>query len=217
MIMVKVDRRENPIFSKYSEKIVSDSLKMDFKKKCYLCEEVTRHYEVDHFYPQKYYPHLINNYLNLFYCCQKCNKIKPKKINIDSANEILDCCDTDIEKYIKLRLNLRECIIEIEQVESSLELDKKIKNTIALLHRIYNGKNSKSNSCEDLREDIIENINSFRKKLNRYRSTKLKRAIIEEIKEELYTASSYSTFKRWIIRDNQTLTKEFQKYIDEVG
>jgi hypothetical protein len=215
MTMVKVDRRENPIFSKYSEKIVSDSLKMDFKKKCYLCEEVTRHYEVDHFYPQKYYPHLINNYLNLFYCCQKCNKIKPKNINIDSTNEILDCCDIDIEKYIKLRLNLRECIIEIEQVESNLELDAKIKNTIELLHRIYNGKNSKSNSCEDLKDDIIEEINSFRKKLNRYRSTKLKRAIIEEIREDLDGGSAYSSFKRWIIRDNPTLNQQFKQHIKD--
>jgi len=211
--MVKVDRRENPIFQAYSEKNVIDSLKVDFKKKCYLCEEVTRHFEVDHFYPQKYYYHLINDYLNLFYCCQKCNKIKPKKINTDSDNEILNCCDIDIEKYIKLKLNLRECIVEIEQVETTLELDKKIKNTIEFLHRIYNGKNSKSNSCEDLRDDIIENIDSFRKKINRYSSTKLKRAIIEEIKEDLNIGSAYSSFKRWIIRDNPTLTKQFKKYI----
>ena len=211
--MVKVDRKENPIFQTYSEKNVTDSLKVDFKKKCYLCEEVTRHFEVDHFYPQKYYNHLINDYLNLFYCCQKCNKIKPKKINTDSDNEILNCCDIDIEKYIKLKLNLRECIIEIEQVETTLELDKKIKNTIELLHRIYNGRNSQSNSCEDLRDDIIENIDSFRKKINRYSSIKLKRAIIEEIKEDLNIGSAYSSFKRWIIRDNPTLNQQFKKYI----
>jgi hypothetical protein len=47
--MLKVDRKENPIFTKYSDKSVKDSLKIDFKKKCYLCEEVTRHFEVDHF------------------------------------------------------------------------------------------------------------------------------------------------------------------------
>jgi len=211
--MVKVDRKENPIFQTYSEKNVTDSLKVDFKKKCYLCEEVTRHFEVDHFYPQKYYNHLINDYLNLFYCCQKCNKIKPKKINRDSDNEILNCCDIDIEKYIKLKLNLRECIIEIEQVETTLELDKKIKNTIELLHRIYNGRNSQSNSCEDLRDDIIENIDSFRKKINRYSSIKLKRAIIEEIKEDLNIGSAYSSFKRWIIRDNPTLNQQFKQYI----
>ena len=50
--MVKVERRLNPTFSKYNEKIVTNSLKSDFHKKCYICEEVTRHFEVDHFYPQ---------------------------------------------------------------------------------------------------------------------------------------------------------------------
>ena len=213
--MVKVDRKENPTFSKYSDRAVKDSLKIDFKRKCYLCEEVTRHFEVDHFYPQIFYPDLINNYSNLFYCCQKCNKIKPKKINTNPNNEILNCCDINIEKYIKLKLNLRECIIEIEQVETTLELDKKIKNTIKLLHRIYNGKNSQSNSCEDLRDDIIENIDSFRKKINRYSTIKLKRAIIEEIKEDLNIGSAYSSFKRWIIRDNPTLNQQFQQHIKD--
>jgi len=42
----------------------------------------------------------------------------------------------------------------------------------------------------------------------------LKRAVIEEIKEDL-DISSYSTFKRWIIRDNLSRYQEFQKYIGE--
>jgi rubrerythrin len=215
--MVKVDRKENPTFTKYDDRAVKNSLKIDFNKKCYLCEEVTRHFEVEHFYPQKYYLHLIDKYENLFYICQKCNKIKPKIANTNSENEILNCCDIDIEKYIKLKLNSKECIVEISKITTATNLDKQIEYTIKVLDRIYNGVNSKSDSCEDLRDEIKDTIISFRKKLDKYSMTKLKRAIIEEIKEELNTASSYSTFKRWIIRDNQTLTKEFQKYIDEVG
>ncbi|CAA6814385.1 MAG: Protein containing HNH endonuclease domain [uncultured Sulfurovum sp.] len=213
--MVKVNRRLNPAFDKYNEISVSDSLRIDFNKKCYLCEEVTRHFEVDHFYPQLAYSHLVNEYENLFYCCQKCNKIKPKKTNISSDNEILNCCDIDVESYIKLKLNIQECKIEVEQVKSNLVLDIKIRNTIKVLNRIYNGENSKSTSCEDLRDEIKSVIASFRKKLDKYEKSKLKRAIVEEIKEDLDNTSSYSTFKRWIIRDNPNLNQQFKQYIGD--
>jgi len=213
--MIKVDRRANPLFTKYNDNEVLNSLKSDFRRKCYLCEEVTRHFEVDHFYPQKYYTHLVNNYSNLFYICQKCNKIKPKIVNTHSENEILDCCDIDVERYIKLKLNSKKCSIEIKQIRTDTNLDKKIKSTIKLLDRIYNGVGSKSNACEDLRDEIKETIISFRKKLDIYNTTKLKRAVIEKIKEDLDISSSYSTFKRWIIRDNLSRYREFQKYIGE--
>jgi len=211
--MVKVERREHPTFTNYNDREVKESLKRDFHKKCYLCEEVTRHFEVDHFYPQKYYTHLVNDYSNLFYCCQKCNKIRPKKINTHSDDEILDCCCVDVEAYIKLKFNSRACIIEIEQIKRDPILDIGIQNTIRLLDRIYNGKKSKSDSCEDLRDEIKETIVSFRKKLDKYGKSKLKRVLEEEIREDLDIASSYSTFKRWIIKDNPVLNQKFQHYI----
>ncbi len=211
--MIKVDRKENPTFNKYSDNIVKESLKTDFNKKCYLCEEVTRHFEVEHFYPQKYYPYLKNEYSNLFYCCQKCNKIKPKNINTNSDNEILNCCEVDVEKYIKLKLNILECKIEIIKVDSIKNLDTQIDNTITILDRIYNGTDSKSNSCEDLKNEIVEIISEFQKKLEQYQKSKLKRAISKDIQRDLDIKSSYLTFKRWIIRDNKSLNQEFKKYI----
>jgi len=127
--MIKVERKLSPCFSKYDEKSVKDALKIDFAKKCYLCEEVTRHWEVEHFYPQKYYIHLINDYANLFYVCQKCNKIKPKNINTQSDDEILNCCEIEIESYIKLKLNSKECKVEVLKLQSNQDLDKSIDNT----------------------------------------------------------------------------------------
>jgi len=213
--VIKVDRKETPTFSKYDDKEVLESLKIDFNKKCYLCEEVTRHFEVEHFYPQKYHIHLINEYSNLFYCCQKCNKIKPKKTNTEENNTILNCCDIDVEKYIKLKLNILECKIDIIKVDTLLNYDIQIANTMKLLDRIYNGTNSQSNSCDDLREDIQESISSFEKKLEQYQKSKLKRAIFEEIKEKLDKKLSYSTFKRWIIKDNSNLNTKFKQYIED--
>ncbi|MEA2028849.1 MAG: HNH endonuclease domain-containing protein [Campylobacterota bacterium] len=211
--MIKIVRANAPTFLNYNDDIVKEHLKKDFHKKCYLCEEVTRHFEVDHFYPQKYYPHLINEYDNLFYCCQKCNKIKPKKINIDSNSEILNCCEVDLEAYIKLKLNLNQCLIEVEKISTTPQLDSQVNNTIELLDRIYNGTDSKSNACEDLRDEIIQNIANFRKKIDKYYTTKLKRAITQEIKEELSKSSSYSTFKRWIIKDDSKYKTQFEQYI----
>lgn len=213
--MIKVERKKNPTFTKYNEKNVEEALKIDFSKKCYLCEEVTRHWEVEHFYPQKYYSHLINNYSNLFYICQKCNKIKPKNINTNSEDEILNCCEIDVEEYIKLKLNTKVCKVEVTKLKSNTNLDIPINNTINLLDRIYNGTNSKSNSCEDLKDDIKEIIIIFRKKLDIYRTRKLKRAISRDIIKDLDITTSYSTFKRWIIRDNTTLYNEFKQYIGD--
>lgn len=208
--MIKIDRKENPSFVHYNDDTVTTALKKDFFTKCYICEEFTRkHYEVDHFYPQNSYPHLINDYDNLYYSCEKCNSLRPKKQNTTSENEILDCCCVDPEQYISLRLNTKECKVDIDKIKSDRKLDYLIDNTIIFLHRIYNGEGSTSNSCEDLKEDIKDEIEGFRKKLDKYEKTKLKRASLKEIKKDLDISSSYSTFKRWIVRDNDNLNIKF--------
>jgi len=212
--MIKINRTENPTFTKYDEQIVIDSLKKDFYKKCYLCEEVTRHFEVDHFYPQVSHDNLINEYSNLFYSCQKCNKLKPKKTNTIQDEEILNCCDTDVEKYIKLSLDIQQCKVNVEQIKFNNSLELKIANTIKLLNRIYNGENSKSNSCEDLKDEIIKEIEHFRRIIDKYQTTRLKNSTLNEIKDKLKLNSSYSTFKRWIIKDNEILAKQFIQYIN---
>ena len=211
--MIKIDRKEKPVFTKFNDKIVKESLKKDFYKKCYLCEEVTRHFEVDHFYPQKPYSHLINDYTNLFYCCQKCNKIKPKKIDISSNNEILNCCEIDPEEYIKLSLDIVKCKIEISKIKDD-QFSSQIDNTIKILNRIYNGENSNSNSCNDLRDEIIKEIEEFRKIIDKYYKTKLKQSAVKKIQEKVGLKSSYSTFKRWIIRDNNKYMEDLSKKIN---
>ncbi|MFA6143351.1 MAG: hypothetical protein WCW84_10915 [Sulfurimonas sp.] len=213
--MIKIERNENPKVDHYSSSLVQESLKKDFFKKCYICEEVTRHFEVDHFYPKSHYPHLLNEYKNLFYCCQKCNKIKPKVINTHSDNEILNCCDVDPSEYIKLKLNISECKVEVSQIKMNDTLEHQIKETIALLNRVYNGENSQSTSCEDLKEEIKIKLVEFGQKLDKYQKTKLKNAISEAIREELSLTASYTTFKRWIIRDNLALNETFGNYFEK--
>ena len=91
-------------------------------------------------------------------------------------------------------------VLEITKIGKTLH--GKTENTITLLEKIYNGKNSKSSSCEDLKDDIFENIESFRKKLDKYKRTKLKKVALKDVKNGLVKTSSYSTFKYWIIKDS---------------
>jgi len=207
--MTKIERKENPTFNHYSDESVKDALKKDFFKRCYICEEVTRHFEVEHFYPQKYFSHLENSYENLFYACQKCNKIKPKDINTNSENEILNCCEINPDEYIKLELNTKECKVEITKIKDEPEHKNKVRETIKLLNRIYNGENSNSSSCQDLKDDISNKIEEFRKKLDQHSKLKLKNATRQAILKDLSKESEYISFKRWIIRDNRTLNEEF--------
>lgn len=162
----------------------------------------------------KYHIQNLLIYSNLFYSCQKCNKLKPKKTNTEKSKEILNCCDIDVEEYIKLSLDISQCKINVEQIKSSDILELKISNTIKLLNRIYNGKDSKSNSCEDLKDEIIKEIEYFRKIIDKYQTTRLKKSTLEEIINKLKLDSSYSTFKRWIIKDNDILKKQFMQYIN---
>jgi len=201
--MHKIDKKENPTFQKYSDEVVQIALKKDFSKKCYICEEVTRHYEVEHFYPQSKFPHLKNSYENLFYSCEKCNSLKGSIINTSSDNEILNCCDIDVENYIKLKYNSKNCNVEISRVSENMVLQTD--NTIQFLEKIYNGKNSKSNSCEDLKNEIGENIENFRQKLDKYKKTRIKRVLFKELQDAISPVSAYSTFKYWIIKDDKNI------------
>ena len=89
---------------KYTDQHIIDLVKADFFYKCYLCEEkIPRHLEVEHFYPQKYFPHLENDWTNLLCICEKCNKIRRKNINTTNENEVLDCCTADVENMILLK------------------------------------------------------------------------------------------------------------------
>lgn len=182
----------------YNDPAVVALVRNDFHDKCYLCEEkALRHLEVEHFYPQAYYPHLTNDWDNLLCICEKCNKIRPKAINTDDKNEVLNCWVDDVETAITLRYNEAGDNVEIQ----SNALSVKTINTIDLLHRIHNGINTTSNSYVDLRRLIAEELGKLVEAIGYFETTVLKRAFREKIKAQLSRTSCFSAVKRTFIRD----------------
>lgn len=56
-------------------------LKTEFSGQCVYCRAIDRlkgdqEFGADHYRPKKHYPQLTNEYLNLFYCCNRCNSYK---------------------------------------------------------------------------------------------------------------------------------------------
>ena len=194
----------------YKDEVIREQIQYEFQKKCYLCEGCpVQNYEIDHFYPQNIYPHLTNNYANLFFICSKCNKIRPKKINTSNDNEILNSCEDNVEESIVLDISLEDCCKAIMTpcYGADSYYNKKIDNTIELLQKIYNGKGTKSQAYKCLKDDIVEEIASFRGELemyaNDYVGTKLEKRFKNRLLKDLDRTSKYSGFKRTLFKKSK--------------
>lgn len=68
------------MFSKYSDQLCREMLKEDFFNICGYCgkpmELLKARAQIDHFIPKKFAPEKENDYSNLVYSCQKCNRGK---------------------------------------------------------------------------------------------------------------------------------------------
>jgi hypothetical protein len=191
---------------RYNDVAIVQTIKNDFFEKCYLCEEKTpRHLQVEHFYPQVFYPHLIHHWDNLLCICEKCNTIRPKQINTNSEDEVLNCCEDDVEQLIKLRYLAKE-----KSVEIGGPTEKKVQQTIELLDRIHNGKDSKSNSFVDLRKLIAQELAKLEDDINNFTDYQLERPFKDKIKQRLSRKSAFMAIKRTYINDfNPEFTELF--------
>ena len=231
----KTEMSENKEF--YTNEKIKNEIKpiieKDFFNLCYLCGSYKgRGFQIEHFFPKdkKYFPEKINDWNNLFFTCPTCNQVKPKNINAN-GKEILNPCLDDVENIIELRIK-KVKINEKEELEieitSSVE-NEKVKNTIRLLERIYNGRyGSKSVDYVNLREEIFKKMENFCKDLNRYEKIKIpnlkkkpREDIISSIQKQYnlktenidFNKLGFTSFKRQIIKDNSAY-KEFQEYFD---
>ena len=206
--MIKIVRSTLPLLTsgfKYTDSKVKRVLRTDFKGLCYLCEEyTTKHAEVDHFYPVKFYPNYEHDWKNLFYICQKCNKIRPKKINTCSDDEIINCCELNPTGLISFIYDFKSDKINIQNLlKKDSKLYPKTKNTCQLLERIYNGVESQSLSYIDLRTEIKRQLQHLDKLLDNFEAVKpakLKRAFRKKIVKHFNLSkqnnkSSFISFK----------------------
>ena len=212
--MINIEKSKAPELPfKYNDIDIKDKIRNDFFVLCYICEEhVPVHFEIDHFYPQKHYPELKNNWDNLFFSCPKCNQMRYKDINTHNGNEVLNNCNEDVENIIKLKYIEDTHKIEIKSDENT----DKIKYTIKLLNKIYNGIETPIKAPRYRRDEIKQEIDDFKKLLEKYDESNdfFENSIKLRLSKKTKTKNSnYVSFKRQVIKNNAKY-HQFKKYFD---
>ena len=189
-------------------------LMKDFKNKCYICEQKEpTSINVEHFIPHKGDTELKFNWDNLFWSCSHCNNIKS-----DKYTNILKCTDINDDVEHKLKYIFKPFPFEKVKIES-LDQDDKTSNTRDLLLKVYNGHTPlKQIESSNIRNKLLQEIKSFQENLIEYFKDTIdeddKKYLLIKIKQHLSSGSNFTSFKRWIIRENKTLYNEFQQYLN---
>ncbi len=193
---------------------VLDRIKTDFKNKCYICEyREPESINVEHFIPHQGNKDLKFDWNNLFWSCSHCNNTKSNKyIGILNCTIEDDNVDTDIKYLINP--------FPFEQVKIEILVDNtRNRTTKDLLLDVYNGTTKlKTIEAANLRNKLLGEISDFQQHLFEYfkdtNSGDDTEYFLIKIKQHLNRASNFTAFKRWIIRDNEVLKEEFERYFD---
>ena len=192
-------------------KVIS-RLKEDFKNKCYICEFPSTSINVEHFRPHKGNKDLKFSWDNLFYSCGHCNNTKLAKYD-----DILDCTKLEDDIENKIKYILSPFPAESVKIEALDDKSSTI-STKDLIEAVFNGTTElKILESANLRDFLLKDIEKFNKYIKRYQNlvdSNDKEHFLDKIKSNLDKSSNFVSFKRWIIRENETLLKEFGKYIN---
>jgi len=192
---------------------VVEMLGKDFKSKCYICEEKSTSFNVEHLVSYQGDINLKFSWNNLFLACGHCNNIK-----LNKYDSIINCTikEENIEGRIKLLMNPfpKETVKVI-----ALDENNSTKLTVELLNKVYNHgvTDLKNLDSANIRNKILDEIQDFQRNLTDYYKTineDDKKHYLVKIKNHLSKNSSFTAFKRWIIKDNLVLKSQFEKYFD---
>ena len=200
----------------YRSEDVVFSIRDDFHNKCYLCEDYAPStINVEHFVPHRGNRDLMFDWINLFYACGHCNKVKG-----DFYDNILNCTDPThkILDWIQFRINPypKEKVL----IQSS-ETDLKVRQTVELLVKIYNGANTGLTTVEgeNIRERLINEMVKFTKRLKKYFKPTIssmdKQHYRKKIGEMLSVKSPFTAFKISVIKENEALLLEFSEFLPQ--
>ena len=222
--MVKIERKDTELTRKAVISLEEEKLKKDgtyntpevnaalqeiFHQKCYICDNQSpSSYQIDHLEPQsnEIKEDLKFKWDNLFLSCAHCNNIKSNKYY-----PILDCTQVDVDDLIKFQINENPIIsdkLEIIAINKSNET----KNTCKLLHDVYYETTpQKITEANMLRISLLKNIIEFESYIKKYHNASgdYKSDLYLKIKLELKNTSEFAAFKRWIVRDNPKICKDF--------
>ncbi len=193
---------------------VLERIRNDFKNKCYICEDkAPLSINIEHFRPHRGNKDLKFDWNNLYYACSHCNNTK-----LDNYELILDCTrEADgVDQRIKYKI---DPFPKEKAVITALEDDKAVNDTVALLQAVYNGTTHlKQIESANLRSKLLKEIRRFQELLFDYYENEFddeeKQIIKDKIIRELRSASCFTAFKRWIIREHSNFFADFNQYLD---
>ena len=188
-------------------------LREDFQNKCYLCEQkAPTTINIEHFIPHRGDLDLKFAWLNLFYACGHCNNTKLAKYG-----NILNCtlAEDGVETGIRYWMNP----YPKEKVEVTALADNAVvTETVKLLDDIYNGTTTlKLIESANIRNQILQELRAFQELLLAFyhdlATGQEQEDLRSKIAKELSPRSSFTAFKRCIIRDNPELMADFHEYL----
>lgn len=194
---------------------VLQRLREDFYNKCYICEKAEPiSINVEHFRPHRGGSDLDLKFSwdNLFWACAHCNNLKS-----DSFTDILNC--TNENDQVESRLGYYFSPFPFEKVKiSALDQDPSVISTGSLIEAVFNGTTElKTIESANLRNELLEEMRDFQGHLVEYfkntNTVEYKAFVKNKVREHLHPASNFTAFKRWVIRNNDTLFDEFQNYL----
>ncbi|OMP80646.1 hypothetical protein BW716_03850 [[Flexibacter] sp. ATCC 35208] len=150
---------------------------------------------------------------NLFFACGHCNNIKLAKPIFDDILDVTQETD-EVDKKIRYHINP----YPKEKAEfRALENTDRVNNSVTLLDAVYNGTTTlKSIEAANVRNLLLKEIRTFQDLLFDYYDETYSAEEKEEIKQKiirhLRPASSFTAFKRWVIRDHENLKADFEQY-----
>jgi len=193
---------------------VLNKIESDFKKKCYICEvKEPGTINVEHFRPHMGDNNLKFDWNNLYWSCSHCNNIKS-----NNYGDLIDC--TDLAENIEDRIKLHMKPFPMEGVEvEAMDTNASTLSTVDLLNKTYNGSTKlKTLESSGLRNKILYDIIDFQHYTTQYLiggfDEDHKNLCLTHIKRHLSRASNFTAFKRWIVKENEVMRNEFEKYFD---
>jgi hypothetical protein len=189
--------------------------KIDFKNKCYICEDKEPHaINTEHFVPHRGNNDLKFDWENLFFCCSHCNNTK---LAIAKYDEILNCTIETDDVEVNIKYNINPFPME-KAVILAVTNNQKTLNTVDLLLEVYNGTTPlKKIESANLRSKLLKEIRDFQTLLFEFYDDSYNAEEKEEIKNkiirQLRPTSNFTAFKKWIIKDNEVLLIDFTEHL----
>ena len=209
-----LQEEKNKASGSYSCGDVLDRLRVDFHNKCYICEDSQPHsINVEHLIPHRGDSELKFAWDNLFWSCSHCNNTK-----LDKYDDILNCTEEELDIESKLSYEFKPYPFESVTVVP-LSNDQNCINTAALIEAVFNGSTKlKKIESANLRNKLLDEMQEFQQYLIEYfRPTadeSEKEQYKSKIRAHLHRASSFTSFKRCVIKENSRLSAEFSCFIE---